>query len=270
MKLVSYKLLFVVMLTSFTDQKITAMKSFLFYQKIILGFCVFFGVSLNLLCQDQLNYMIHPLFPMPATLILSTGDTIEGKIKQGTKLTDWYMSEVKYTGQGGEKIRFNASSVVKFAVEMNTYSGIGQPTGSSLMFFESRPSPKSGKMVFMYRYDKGRIKVFHNPRSSGSKNEWTHSGGKMTGIHFTYSPGEGLVIGPAFTTTTYIKIWHHSYYIEKDGGELIKISKKNIDALWPSLFGGCQEISKEIELNPDLMKWKNFLLLVRIYNEICE
>ena len=122
----------------------------------------------------------------------------------------------------------------------------------------------------MYRFEKGRINAFLNPRSSSKRVEWTHPTGKMTGLNFTYSPGEGLVIGPNYEMTTYIKIWHNSYYIEKDGGELLKVSNKNIDDLWPSLFEDCQEMSKEIELNPDLKKWKSFRLLVRIYNEICE
>jgi hypothetical protein len=226
--------------------------------------------SFNAISQDQLNYMLHPLFPMSGTVILNTGDTIYGKVKQGTKLTDWYMAEIKYVNNDGEKARYKADDVMKFAAAMDLRDDFGQPTGSLIMFFESRPSPKSGKMVFMYRFEEGRINVFLNPRSSSSRIEKSSSDGKITGLSFDYSPAQGLVIGPKYETTSYIKIWHRSYYIEKDGGEFIKISSKNYEELWPSLFGDCEEIAEEIALNPKLIKWKNFLLLVRIYNEICD
>ncbi|MCK5667183.1 MAG: hypothetical protein KAI17_27040, partial [Thiotrichaceae bacterium] len=92
---------------------------------------------------------------------------------------------------------------------------------------------------------------------------------KITGIHFTYSIDGGLIIGPSFKTTTYVKIWHTSYYIEKDDGELIKIDKNNYEVLWPSLFEDCPEINEEVNLNPDLKEFKNFLLVVRLYNDLC-
>jgi len=244
------------------------MKTYLFCRKLILGFLLILGGSLNALSQDE-SMVLHPLIPKPGYIISNTGDTIYGKIKSGTKLTDRYISQIILIGPNKEKIRYDAGSILKLGVETIIHDDLFNPIYSYWDFFECRPSPKSAKMVFMWRFESGRIKVFNNPRSMTYKSEWSQSGPEITGISFTYSPDEGLSIWPTSNVTTYIKIWHSSYYIEKDGGELIEINKKNYESLWPMLLGDCPGIIEEVNKNPDLKKFNNFLLIVRLYNQLC-
>ena len=169
----------------------------------------------------------------------------------------------------GEKLRFSAEDVLSLGVELTIYNDFGKPLDTIWEYYDCRPSPKKGIMVFMYKYEEGRIKVYHNPRSSGNKIDRTSST-RIKGISFSYSIDDGLWFGPAYKTTRFIKIWYSSYYIEKDDGGLLKVDKKNYEELWPSLFDDCPKVLEEVKLNPDLRKFNNFLLIVRLYNELCK
>lgn len=246
------------------------MKTFFFCRKLILGFLVILGGSLNALSQDW-SCALHQPIRRPGYIISNTGDSNYGKIKAklATKSTDWFTSQITLFGPNKEKIRYDASSIQGLGLEIIIREDISFKTiYSQWEFHECRPSPKSGVMVFMHRYEVGRIKVFYDPRSAMYENEWTYSG-PINGISFTYSPDAGLSIFPTTQVTTYIKIWHSSYYIEKDGGELLKVNKKNYESIWPSLLGDCTGIIEEVNKNPKLKKFNNFLLMVRLYNQLC-
>ena len=245
--------------------------SFFFFRNLIIGLIMILGKSLSAQEDIELYKMLHPMIAIPGYIITNAGDSIFGKMKY-TKKADGYMSQIMMIKPNKEKIRYDAVDVLVLAAETELPDVFGNPLNSPLDslldYFECKPSPKKGIMVFMYKYEEGRIKVYHNPRSGQFKSTWTRSSPKITGISFTYSIDGGLEIGPSFKTTTYIKTWYASHYIEKNGGEFLKIDKKNYETLWPSLFEDCPEILEEVNLNPDLKKFKNFLLIVRIYNDL--
>jgi hypothetical protein len=94
----------------------------------------------------------------------------------------------------------------------------------------------------------------------------------IDGINFTYSPGDGLYCELIFAAPPehFEKHgWYSSYYVEKDGSERLKVEKGGYDTVWKDLFGDCQKMSEEVGHNPDLLKFRNFLIVAEIYNRIC-
>jgi hypothetical protein len=85
-------------------------------------------------------------------------------------------------------------------------------------------------------------------------------------------PGEGLIIGPTNRTDYRIiesrSRWT-SYFVVKDGGEMMKVEKENYDTLVEQLFGDCPAMEDEFIRNPDLKKNKNFMILTEVYNRLC-
>ncbi len=57
--------------------------------------------------------------------------------------------------------------------------------------------------------------------------------------------------------------------VVKDGGEMIKVEKENFDPLFEQLFGDCPAMQEELAMNPDLKKFKNFMILAEVYNRLC-
>jgi len=201
-------------------------------------------------------------------IILNTGDTIYGKFKSG-KIASGYMSQVILIGQNKEKTHYNAETIMELGIEHIIYNDSFKPVNSFWEFFESKSLPKKGNMRLMRPFEKGIITVFYNSRSSETTLENTVSNGKIDGISFSYSFEDGLIFGPTTELITSIKTWYSSYYIEKEGGKLTKVNKKNYVSLWPSLFKDCPAIIKEVNKNPELKDFKNFLLIVGIYNQLC-
>lgn len=56
----------------------------------------------------------------------------------------------------------------------------------------------------------------------------------------------------------------------KDSGEMIKVDKETYDPVLEQLFGDCPAIQDEFVRNPDLKKFKNFLILTEVYNRLCQ
>ncbi|MCX6234474.1 MAG: hypothetical protein NT175_07070 [Bacteroidetes bacterium] len=252
-------------------------------KKIITIFrpCIFVlalipGISLNVSGQSQMSGMVS-LIPQDGFIILNTGDTIPGKIAY-SKLTENFMSRIKFFGPDGVKTLYNAGEISGLGIEWNWYNYDDDsqsliPTSHFWDIYECRPSPKKGIMVFMNRFSGGKINVFQNRSSLIHSNARIETSSKIDGISFHYSSDEGLVIGPSYKVTTrYIesRSWYSSYYVEKEGVGFIKVDKGNFELLWPALFGDCLGITEEIDKNPDLKKFKNFLLVIEVYNQICK
>ena len=94
----------------------------------------------------------------------------------------------------------------------------------------------------------------------------------MEGVGFTWPPDEGLRIGPTYRIDYHIiegKARYPSYFVVKDGGEMIKVEKENFDPLFEQLFGDCPAMQEELAMNPDLKKFKNFMILAEVYNRLC-
>lgn len=205
--------------------------------------------------------VISMAFAVPGAVILKTGDTLYGKIRITKYAERNFISQIKFTGKDGEKTKYDAGSIFGFAV------------GD---VYECRPTPKKGTMVFMNRMIKGKITVFQNSNSAGMGigGHYMTEYGKINGISFTYSHEYGLTIEPHYLKRTVVlkepKIWYSGYFVEKDGGELIMLDKKNYDSYWDFLFGDCPGIQEEIDKEPKLEKWNSFLLMVMVYNQTCD
>ncbi|NLE36168.1 MAG: hypothetical protein GX622_13790 [Bacteroidales bacterium] len=51
---------------------------------------------------------------------------------------------------------------------------------------------------------------------------------------------------------------------------MIKVDKETYDPVLEQLFGDCPAIQDEFVRNPDLKKFKNFLILTEVYNRLCQ
>jgi hypothetical protein len=134
------------------------------------------------------------------------------------------------------------------------------------------PSMKKGVPVFLYRLLNGRITVFMNRNAIGIISSQVVADSRIDGIAFSFTVGDGLSVGPSYHTEyKYIKgrSRYSSYLVSKDNGALVKVEKDNYETFLKSLFGDCQAINDEIAKNPELAKFKNFMLLAEVYNRLC-
>jgi hypothetical protein len=246
------------------------MKTTINIRTILLSILVLFAGSQNLLSQVMGT---APIFQTDVFIILKNGDTINGSIVWRMKYIENNPYEIKFTNHNGDTEIFDAGMINGFATytkqEQDEYGG---QSYYFLEAYESKPSPKKGEPVFLNRFLDGRMKVFMNRSSMSSTTTKVTEKSKFDGIAFSFSPGEGLTIGPSYKTTYNIiegRTRYSSYFVEKERGSLVKVSKDNYDGLFPSLFGDCPAIQKELEKNPDLKLFKNFMILAEVYDRIC-
>jgi hypothetical protein len=48
------------------------------------------------------------------------------------------------------------------------------------------------------------------------------------------------------------------------------VDKNNYESVFQILFGDCPDIGKELDNNPELTRFKHFILLSEVYNQICK
>jgi hypothetical protein len=195
--------------------------------------------------------------PMPSDgyVILRNGDSLYGRITWRLKYVENNPVEIKFTPENGPTITYNASEILGFDD------------------YVSMPSLKKGVPVFLNRLLDGRIRVFQNRSSVVIVNDKVETTTEFDGLEFSYSREEGLTIGPRFITSSRViesRTRYSSYYVTKDNGALQKIEKENFESGFSTLFGDCQAIQLELIRNPDLGKFKNFMLLAEVYNQLCK
>jgi len=242
--------------------------------KIFLFFLLIFLTGTSIVFSQNEYSGMAPVIPVEGFIITNSGDTIQGKIKY-RKFKENFMSEIRFTGLDEKNTIYKAGDIKGMGIRITPvddaedYVSLGDPFWD---IYECKPSPKKKAMVFMNRYTNGRIKIFQNRSSLAHFGNITKTTSKFDGIYFEFSSIDGLYIGPSFKVsyeTIVSKSWRSSYYFEKDKGEIKKISKKNFDALWSELFGDCTKIKEEVKNNPDLKNYKNFVLIVNLYNQLC-
>ncbi|MEI6048181.1 MAG: hypothetical protein WCS03_04730 [Bacteroidota bacterium] len=242
----------------------------IFLLTLISGFCL----QVSAQNEESMSPGMAASFPVPGYVILSNGDTLYGKIKWALKYVENNPVEIKFTAENGASKLFNSSEIKGFGNQLKLW--MENNPKAFLMDQEnyvSIPSFKKGVPVFMNRLVKGRITIYQN-RSAiivGATTTITEDP-RIDGIEFTFTPGVGLSVGPSFRTDYRIikgRSRYSSYYIIKDDGAMIKIDKDNYESLFKNLFGDCSSIDQELTKNPDLMKFKNFMILVEVYNKIC-
>ena len=212
--------------------------------------------------------------PFDGYVILNNGDTLTGKIRWSLKYVENNPVEIKFIDESGYSEFFKADAIRGFG---NTLPGwtVDEPEflGQSSQDYISVPSFKKNIPVFMHRLLEGRIIVLQNRKSGMISSSTTVVKKRFDGIAFSWSPGEGLSIGPSYRTDFRVieaRTRFTSYFIIKEKKPIIKIDKDNYEENFDSLFGDCPAISEELNKNPDLRSFRNFMILTEVYNRICQ
>jgi len=207
-------------------------------------------------------------------VILSNGDTLNGQLKWKLKYVENNPVEIKFVSENGATKVFNASEIPGFGNYIRpTKEDFDTQLELQREDYVSMPSFKKGIPVFYNKLLDGRIKIYLNRSSLQSGGDKIVEISKFDGISFGFSRDEGLTIGPTYRTSYKIiegRVRNSSYFVSKDNEALIKVEKDNFDTVFTSLFEDCPEIQLELEKNPELRKFKNFMLLAEVYNHICK
>jgi hypothetical protein len=214
-----------------------------------------------------------PGITMPVNIrgyvILSSNDIIYGEVKWPWKYVDNHPSEIKFTSESGAVKTFNAAEI-KGAGNL---SPAGIPgLGDGWDDYVTLPSPKKGIPVFYYRMIPGMVTVYQNRSAAVFQSTKVQEKTRIDGIGFTWTPGEGLSIGPRYRTDFRViksTTRYSSYFVVKENGPMGKVEKDSYAASFHSLYGDCPQLGQELNKNPDLMDFKNFLLVAEIYNQLC-
>lgn len=243
------------------------------------GFSTLCLIMLLVICtgiQSTISAQLSGMPPMGNVygyVILSNGDTLPGLIKWKLKYVENNLAEITFTAKNGNSRDFKAGDIPGFGYNPGaSINDFSRPEDPGYENYESVPSLKKEIPVFISRFINGRIKVFQNRSQihfSGKDEELSG----IEGIVFTFIPDKGLFIGqvykPANVIISIMK-GNTNYLVRKDKGKLMKIDKKNYADAFPTLFGGCPDIEKELVKNPGLAEFKNFIILTEVFNQICK
>ena len=250
-------------------------KSSLFLKTLVLA--VFPAIMITeVSAQDEpMGPGQAPVLPVPGYVIYSNGDTVWGKLTWALKYVENNPVEIKFTPEGGTKQTLTASDIAGFGNQLTAWIGEDDMAARIPLppeDYVSLPSWKKKEPVFMNRLITGRVTVYLNRSSIGTSTSRIETRSRINGIGFTWIPGEGLSIGPTYRTDYRIiegRSRYSSYFVVKDGGEMIKVEKETYDPVLEQLFGDCPAMQEEFVRNPDLKKFKNFMILAEVYNRLC-
>ncbi len=241
---------------------------------IVLNLILMVIVELLVPTSLSAQYGMAPNMYVDGYVIQSNGDTLSGRLKWRLKYIENNPVEIKFISDNGVTEIFKASEIPGFGNYFRlTKEDFDTPAEYQLENYESMPSFKKGIPVFYNRLLDGRIKVFLKRGSNQAGGSTIEEISKIDGIAFEFSGDEGLNIGPSYTTSYRIiegRPRHSSYYVIKDNEAFIKVKKDNFETVFNNLFEDCPEMQLELEKNPDLLEFKNFMLLVEVYNQICK
>jgi hypothetical protein len=210
------------------------------------------------------------LSPEKGYIVLLTGDTLHGNINWRMKYVENNPTEVKFVPNSGPTVTYKASDLIELTIFPSSFEPSDPLPPEN---YVSLPSMKKGEPVFYNRMINGKLQVLQNRSSVAYTKTVTETNSEFAGIEFTWSKGGGLTIGPYYNVSTRVlesKSRYSSYYISKDNTALVKLDKDNYDAMFSNLFGDCDAIQKELAKNPDLRKFKNFMILAEVYNQLCK
>lgn len=247
-----------------------------FIRVMIIFMLIFSGVQQRLISQiDAGDYApgTPPGIFVPGYVILSDGDTLVGEIKWALKYIENNPVEIKFKTESTDSRSFNAGEIKGFGIRRKVWEDDNPvPILLEPEHYVSLPSYKKGIPVFMSRLIDGRIKVYLNRQSIGAIFEKKEEDTRIDGIAFTYSSDEGLRIGLTYRTDYTIierRIRYLSYFVSKENGAIIKVEKENYNELFTVLFGDCPQIDDEVRKDSNLLKFRNFMILVEVYNQLC-
>jgi len=242
----------------------------------VLMFAALFFLQMRLSAQGNSETVapgMGSVLPVPGYVILSNGDTIPGKLRWSLKYVENNPVEIKFIAENGNSKFFTASAIRGFGNQVQVYMDNDPvPVLMDMENYVSLPSVKKGVPVFYHRLIGGKITVYQNRSAVIVGATTVQEENRFDGIRFTFSLNEGLSIGPSYTTEYRViksRSRFSSYYVSKDNGPLVKVDKDDYETNVKELFGDCQAIADEIAKNPDLTKFKNFMILTEVYNKLC-
>jgi len=222
----------------------------------------------GLIAFSQTNGVTTPVAGV-GTVILHSGDTLDGRVNWRMKYVENNPTEIKFIPKNGPSAIYKASDlaeIIVYPVDFETDEPMPPENYVSL------PSMKRGEPVFYNRMINGKVQVFQNRSSVVTTHEVSEITSEFDGIEFRWSKKEGLTVGPTYKVSSRVlasKTRFSSYFISKNKAPLVKVDRDNYDALFQQLFGDCPEIQNELTKNPDLRKFKNFMILAEVYDQLC-
>ena len=206
-------------------------------------------------------------------IVSGKGDTIFGKLRWTLKYVENNPVEIKFIEDNGISGNYNAGECRGFGMVRKVWmENDPVPVVTGYEEYVSVPSFKKNVPVFMNRLLYGRITVYQNRSAAIINTATVTADSRIDGIGFSWVPGEGLSIGPTYKSSYTIineRTRYSSYYVSINNAPYIKVEKENYDGLFKTLFGGCKIIDDELAKNPDLSKFKNFMILAEIFNQEC-
>jgi hypothetical protein len=245
------------------------MKNYKALRLQIIILIIISGSAMELYAQSTPYSMAAMSQAVRGYVILSNGDTLNGKIKWSMKYVENNPVEIKFTAENGASKVFEASEVKGIGLLMEDIQNV---SGLPPEHYVSVPSIKKGVPVFMRRLIDGKMTVYQNRSAAVIGGYDVDTKTQYTGLGFSFS-SDGLTIGPTYHTDYKIiadRSRYSSYYVVKDSAAMIKVEKDNYDSLFSTLYGNCQALDQELAKNPDLKKFKNFMIISEIYNELCK
>ena len=213
-----------------------------------------------------------PGIPVNGYVVLDNGDTLHGQVIWRFKYKENNLSGIRFVTDDGEPYVFNASDIIGFGDDPLIWKSENPvPRQLKTEDYLSVPSYRRQSQVFMHRLLDGRITVFQNRNSSIISLSNLELNENIEGINFNYSPVKGLTIGDECISKPSViryRSRYSSYYIRKDNGELIRVNRKNFTEVFDTLFSDSQAIMNEVEKNPVLKDFKNFMILTEVYNKL--
>jgi len=237
---------------------------------VIFFIIAYSALSMKMFAQPGMAATI----PLAGYVVIANDDTLTGQIKWSLKYVENNPVEIKFIAENGNSKLFNASEIKGFGNIIPGWAADDpQFVDQKFQDYVSVPSFKKSIPVFMHRLLAGRLTVLQNRSSGNISTTMTTEKSRIDGIGFTWNPGEGLSIGPTYRTDYRViegRTRFTNYFVSKENKPIIKIDKDNYEENFNILFGDCQAIVQELTKNPDLKKFKNFMILAEVYNRICQ
>jgi hypothetical protein len=240
---------------------------------ILLAIVSTFPITVKAQTEDIAEGM-PPGLMTEGYMITGKGDTVSGKLRWTLKYVENNPVEIRFSGDNGMSGNYTAGEIRGFGFVRKVWMDNDPvPVVAGFEEYVSIPSFKKNSPVFMHRLLFGKLTVYQNRSAVGVSTSSVKTNSRIDGIGFSFIPGEGLNIGPTYKTSYRIiegRTRYSSYYVSINGAPYIKVEKDNYDGLFTNLFVGCKAIDDEIAKNPDLTKFKNFMILAEIFNEECK
>jgi hypothetical protein len=204
-------------------------------------------LSLSLIAQSSLKEVNPVSFPSNGFVVTKSGNKIQGKIS-AEKVMSYHeeenvlLEEISFSTYSGTAVTYKAENIKSFSQKrpfaLKNFEGFTS-VDPNFAHFQSMPHPtEKGKSVFAEKLMDGKVEVFASPKKI-EKNE--------TG---------GLVVEED----------DKSYFVIKNGGEVIFLTEDNYEKNFDLMFADCDEMGDFLNRHPQMLDFKSFHVLVELYN----